>query len=239
MPSLGSIGGSSGTGFGYNNLNIITRGLVLYLDAGNTNSYSGSGTTWTDLSGQSNTGTINNGPTYSSSNRGYLDFDGTDDYVSSTSNSSTDLTGNMSCECWFKLDATAADWVRPMGKGDINNRTYGLWYLTSGPYFLYQRYGSSTINVLVTQTVSTGVWYHMAGTSEGTTHKLYLNGSEIGSGTNASSTFYSSTQGFRVGGADFHALHNGPIASVKLYNRALSADEVKQNFNAQRSRFGI
>ena len=60
---------------------IVENGLVLHLDAADTNSYPGSGTLWTDLSGNGNNGTLTNGPAYSSNNKGYFSFDGTDDYV--------------------------------------------------------------------------------------------------------------------------------------------------------------
>ena len=62
----------------------ITDGLVLCLDAANRKSYPGSGTTWTDLSGRGNTGTLTNGPTYSSANGGSIVFDGTDDIVNTS-----------------------------------------------------------------------------------------------------------------------------------------------------------
>ena len=109
-----SIGGatvSGGVTIGTAIVPIVTSGLVLSLDAGNSSSYPGTGTTWTDLSGSVNTGTVFNSPVYSSANGGYLDFDGIDDYASGANSVSTDLTGDMSCEVWFKLDAVAGDWV--------------------------------------------------------------------------------------------------------------------------------
>lgn len=214
------------------------QGLVLYLDAGISTSYPGTGTTWTDLSGSTNTGTIQNSPTYSVDNGGYLDFNGTTQYVSSTSTSTTDLTGDMTCEVWFKLDATAADWVRPFGKGDGTNRTYGLWYNTGLTQFLYQRYGTTNFQASYTATVNTGVWYQMVGTSIGTSHALYINGTSVGTAT-ATGPWLSSTEGYRVAAASFHTFHNGPISVVKLYNRGLTATEVLANFNALRTRYGI
>lgn len=210
------------------------------MDAGNKRSYPGSGTLWSDASSTGgNDGTLVNGPVYSSANGGLLDFDGVDDYISSTSTSTTNLTGTMTCECWFKLDATASDWVRVFGKGDSTNRTFGLWYNTGSSYFLYQRYGTASVDCIVSQTVNTGVWYQMVGVSNGTAHTLYLNGSSVATATSGSATFYSSSEGYRVGGATFHTYHNGPISIVRLYNVALTADQVLQNFNATRGRYGI
>lgn len=226
-------------GVSYNS-SIVTNGLVLCLDAGNPRSYPGSGTLWTDASTTGgNNGTLVNGPAYSTANGGLLDFDGVDDYVSSTSTSTTDLTGSMSCECWFRLDATASDWVRVFGKGDSTNRTYGLWYNTGSGSFLYQRYGTGSFGAQYSATVSTGVWYNMVGVSDGTNHTLYLNGSSVATATSGSATFYSSTEGYRVAGATFHTYHNGPISIVRLYNTPLTVAQVLQNFNAQRGRYGI
>jgi hypothetical protein len=79
---------------------IVTSGLVLALDAADKNSYPGSGTTWTDLSGNGNNGTLVNGPTFSSANGGSIVFDGVDDYVTCGTNSST-LVSSMTISSTF------------------------------------------------------------------------------------------------------------------------------------------
>jgi len=237
-----SIGGatvSGGVTIGDAIVPIVTSGLVLSLDAGNSSSYPGTGSTWTDLSGSVNTGTLFNSPVYSSNNGGYLDFDGIDDYASGANSVSTDLTGDMSCEVWFKLDAVAADWVRPFGKGDSTNRTYGLWYNTTVGAFLYQRYGSGTsFGAYLATFPVTGQWYQMVGTSTGSSHVLYMNGVSAATATMAG-PWFSSTEGYRVAAATFHTFHNGPLSIVRLYNRGLSAAEVSQNFNVNRGRYGL
>jgi hypothetical protein len=219
------------------NPQIVTSGLVLALDAANPKSYPGSGNTWIDLSGLNNTGTLTNGPTYIASNNVIL-FNGTNNYVSGANSASTDLTGDMSCEIWFKLNAVAGDWVRPFGKGDVSNRTYGLWYNTPSGAFLYQRYGSTNFGAQFNTLPVIGQWYQMFGTSTGSNHILYINGVNVATAT-AAGPWSSSTEGYRVAAATFHTFHNGPIASVRLYNRGLSATEVQQNFNATRGRFDI
>jgi hypothetical protein len=220
---------------------IVTDGLVLCLDAGNSKSYSGSGTAWTDLSGNNNSGTLTNGPTFSSTNGGAIGFDGSNDYINGVHNAQVDLTGNMTAEAWFYISSNTFDWVRVFGKSDAvnnTNRTYGLWYNIGGSAFLYQRYGSSAINAQATRTVSTNTWYHMVGTSNGTSHVLYLNAQIAASGT-AGSTFYSTTTPYTVGFAGFHARLSGYVSSVRLYNRALSAAEVLQNYNTTKGRFKL
>ena len=236
-----SIGGatvSGGVTIGDAIVPIVTSGLVLSLDAGNSSSYPGTGSTWTDLSGSVNTGTLFNSPVYSSNNGGYLDFDGIDDYASGANSVSTDLTGDMSCEVWFKLDAVAGDWVRPFGKGDSSNRTYGLWYNTTSGGFLYQRYGTSNFQAQLTTLPTVGQWYQMVGTTTGSNHVLYINGVSVATAT-ATGPWASSTEGYRVAAATFHTFHNGPLSIARLYNRGLSAAEVSQNFNANRGRYGL
>ena len=90
---------------------IITQGLVLALDAADRNSYPGSGTTWTDLSGNGNTGTLTNGPTYNSANGGSIVFDGSNDYVNFSYNSSLNIGG---------LNITLSSWVRPTSLVNLN-----------------------------------------------------------------------------------------------------------------------
>ena len=75
---------------------IVTDGLVLCLDAGDGKSYSGSGTTWYDRSGNGNNGILVNGPTFDSNNRGAIVFDGVNDHVSIPNSSSLQLSNNQS-----------------------------------------------------------------------------------------------------------------------------------------------
>ena len=83
--------------------NIVNDSLVLTLDAGNQNSYAGSGTNWYDLSGNGNNGTLTNGPTFNSSNIGSIVFDGVDDYVNIPDNSSLNPTKNLTLSCWVNI----------------------------------------------------------------------------------------------------------------------------------------
>lgn len=216
--------------------------LVLHLDAANPKSYIGSGTNWADLSGNAYDGTLVNGPTFNTSNCGTIQFDGIDDYINGVHNSTVSVTGDMTAEAWFKFDyAPSGDWVRIFGKGDVSNRTFGLWgyYDSNGTgYLLYQRYGTTTVNLQHSLTFTMNTWYCATGVSVGTYHSLYLNGKFIIDG-NAGSTFYSSTNTYTLGYAGFHTYIHGYIASVKLYNRGITAYEVLQNYNATRTRFGL
>jgi hypothetical protein len=221
------------------NRKIVTNGLVLCLDAGNSRSYPGSGTTWTDLSGNGNNGTLTNGPTYNSGNGGSLVFDGTNDYVDSTSISSQ-FTTNITVEAWIYLSAYPSDWVRIVGTGgNSGNRTFGLWYYGPTRELLWQRYGAGDPFIQpASPLLSTGVWYYVAATTSGSSHVLYLNGSSIGTAT-ASGPWSASNETITIGFAGFHTYHNGRMSNIKLYNKALTAAEIQQNYNALKGRFGL
>ena len=98
------------------NSTIVSSGLVLHLDAGNASSYPGSGTTWTDLSGSGNNGTLVNGPTYSSANGGSLSFDGVNDYVSVSNTSQLRPSTELSIGMWIKANSITATWVTLFGQ---------------------------------------------------------------------------------------------------------------------------
>jgi hypothetical protein len=218
---------------------IVTSGLVLNLDAGNPASYPGSGTTWTDLSGNGNTGTLVNGVGYNSSNLGSLSFDGVDDYVSFVSNPS--LTNQITVEVWVQLSSTS-----PNGTGWILGRenSYRMLY-SSGSFSwvcattnnAWYTTGTTTSAGSVTPHTQT---YQVVGTYTGTNLQLYVNGELKNTGANisgnilATDTYYLIRSG--AGNVDYG---KGNFYSHKLYNRALTAAEIQQNFNATRNRFGI
>jgi hypothetical protein len=212
---------------------IITDGLVLALDAGNVKSYPGSGTTWNDLSGNNNTGTLTNGPTFDGANGGSIVFDGTNDYVvgsiSPISNwsmniwyLSTDITSKL---VFYPFSGTTGDNGLGFG-GTFNVNTNNRWYFFDGTNTF------SSSNTAIT----TNVWYNLVVTKSSTTYNLYTNGSLSlsGSGVNLSLTQYNLG---RRGDNLFYV--NGRIPQSSIYNRALSPQEILQNFNATRSRFGV
>ena len=211
------------------------NGLLICVDPANPSSYSGSGLTATGL--VSGIGaTLVNGIGFSSSNNGTFILDGSNDYINGDV-TSFDLTGDLSAEVWFNLSATAADWVRVIGKGDSTNRSFGFWYYTPTPVFLYQRYGASgNVSSTYSITIQTNIWYHVIVTSSGSTHKLYINGVDVQTQT-GSGPFYSSSNTLKIGYGDFHTYHNGRIGLYRIYNRALSAQEVFQNYNATKKRY--
>jgi hypothetical protein len=205
---------------------IVQQGLVLNLDAGNNYSYAGAGTTFYDVSGNSNNGTLTNGPTYSSDVGGAIVFDGTNDYVSIPDINFTAAT----IDIWVYInayDVGGSVFVYQSSSGfevwsDLNglirynkNSSAGL---TSGPGF--------TLNS----------WNNIVVTSDGTINKLYLNNVNIGS-TNG--VIFDNTAGdIRISGYGSYMV-NGKCAMLKMYNRALSVTEITQNYEATKTRFGL
>ena len=211
------------------------NGLLICVDPANISSYSGTGFTVRGL--VSGIGaTLVNGIGFSSSNSGTFILDGSNDYIDGNT-TSFDLTGDLSAEVWFNLSATAADWVRVIGKGDGGGRSFGFWYNTGSSVFLYQRYGASgNVGSLYGTSIQLNTWYHVIVTSSGSTHKLYLNGLDVQTQTGAG-PFNSSNSTLKLGYGEVHTYHNGRIGLYRIYNRALTAQEVLQNYNATKKRY--
>jgi hypothetical protein len=215
---------------------IVTSGLVLALDAADRNSYPGSGTTWTDLSGSGNTGTLVNGVGYNSSaNGGSLVFDGVDDYVSiPDALSSISSSNSHTFSFWFNANNLSTDKI-PFSSGLAGNYyiqlTSSVFYVQIGSS--YRTYSLST---------STNTWYNVCFVKNGINNAgdLYINSSLKSSYTGSITSTPSGLSSLFLG--KYYSVgyvFPGNIAQVSIYNRALTATEIQQNFNATRSRFGI
>ena len=213
----------------------VTDGLLLSFDAANTKSYPRSGTTWTDLSGNSNNGTLTNGPTFSGANGGSIVYDGADDTV--TCNLVTSDANNVTMEAWFKATTLPGDRGLILnGNGGSNG--YGLQFGACGTAgtTLYVFFGGLNCNVVSYGTLVTNTWYqavYTRTTSPGISNILYING--ISRSTNTSSNPNAPAGSTLIG----HSAFNGNIAIARIYNRALSVTEVLQNFNVTKNRFGL
>ena len=235
---------------------ITESGLVLALDAANSKSYPGSGTTWTDLSGRSNSGTLINGPTYSSTNGGSLVFDGTNDYGSIPHNTILNPgTGSFTFGGFFKTNADAPSGYFPTyltkNDGDFSNGyMIRANYPYDGKYFIMYSQGFTDnvdrSNITSTLTTSLGVWVNIVGVwnAPSKTLTLYFNGVANGTGTTTNSLTINPTANLEFGrynrtsNSRFEYI-NGNISQVSIYNRALTATEIQQNFIATRSRYSI
>jgi hypothetical protein len=211
---------------------IVTDGLVLCLDAANTKSYPGSGTTWTDLSGNGNNGTLVNGVGYSGDNFGSLSFDGVDDYVDCLAQSS----GSFTQSGWIKTNnvSTYRSIVSWGEHSTQKDRTLWLEASTGRPALYF--YATNNNMITGTKNCADNNWHYVVGTWDGTTGKVYVDGYLENSGSLTASAYtYSSTNIGRniSGGYNF----NGNIAQVSIYNIALTPQEIQQNYNALKGRF--
>jgi hypothetical protein len=229
---------------------IVTSGLVLNLDAGDPASYPGSGTTWTDLSGNGNTGTLTNGPTYSSADGGSILFDGVNDFAQ-INNPTSFQNQNFTISIWVKpgtqdpgaiimIDfdhASNHGWVvqteNPLGTANY----YLVWGSGSG----FQPAGGFGSGIGIQTTNS--VWQNIVYSKNGTSLLGYSNGSQAFTPPAASTSTvgYQSNKNLRIAGGVSAALREftGNISQVSIYDRALSATEITQNFNALRGRYGL
>jgi hypothetical protein len=222
---------------------IVTSGLVLSLDAGDRNSYVSGSTTWIDTSGNSNNGTLINGPTFSGANGGSIIFDGTNDGVDIATNFSGSTENNVTVEAFVKSSTNQSSRIFVSNYTQVSSPTgFGIGISDSNNNIVKWFTGNlGTTNTLFsTTTLANQQYYHVVGTYNGSTKILYINGvSEasvsISNAINNTSTLasigylkYISSQYF-----------NGAISMARIYNRALSATEVLQNYNALKSRFGL
>jgi hypothetical protein len=214
---------------------IVTSGLVLDLDAGMNSSFNNTGTTWTDLSGNGNNGTLTNGPTYSSANGGSIVFDGTNDYVVVNNNASILSSTAYTKIAWFYPTSFATG--NNIISGTSANSQHAFWL--QGSNRLYSGHNGSWSTVLSTTTLFLNTWYYGAVTFNTTTGwNLYLNGAL--ENTNASTTTFSGDGRIQIGAFDPGSnVFTGRIAQASVYNRALTAAEVLQNYNALKHRYGL
>lgn len=219
---------------------IVVSGLCLWLDAGQIRSYSGSGSTWTDLTANGNNGTLN-GTTFDSVAGGSLIFNGSSDYVSFTS--LTNLNNSYAThEMWVYFSNPSAATNEQVfartntSTGTFNIRKDSVTKAISGSL----RDAANTGYGIGNPSEATSVWVHAAITYDGTTWILYLNTSNVASTSISSSINTGGTLSINLGrNTNGQAYFNGQLAIVRAYNRALSSTEISQNFYSENKRFGI
>ena len=221
----------------YNNIeNIVTDSLVYSLDASNPNSYSGTGTTWYDLSGNNKNFILSGPPTFLKNNSGSLSYSSQYAYASSPV-----AFTRFTIDCWVKFNAI------PVGiypcvltqtyPNSTNQLNYALGFCNFTGKFnggFYDAYGWHCPTGI---TPVTGVWYHAAVTYDGSAVKFYINGA-LDSSLSYSGTPYSLGASDWIGRRwDSNEFLNAEIPVVRLYNKALTASEIAQNYNATKSRY--
>lgn len=217
---------------------IVTQGLVLHLDAGNRMSYIGSGTTWSDLSGNNVNGTLTNGPTFNTTYGGGITFDGTNDYASLGNNTVTQFPNNspwsFSITAQLLSQNTAYAGIFVKGQSYISGSGSGilLFYVNSGSVCIKQNNSQPTT---VEVSMNTPFQYTATYAGENQAVRVYLNGRYRNNGAVIGS--YDASSDFQLGNGDSYG--NTQIFNFLKYNRQLSDAEVAQNYNAIKNRFGF
>ena len=217
---------------------IVTDGLTLALDAGNIKSYPYSGTTWTDLGGKGNNGTLTNGPTFSLDNGGAFEFDGTNDYV--------DISGSITVSAatflaWIRLDdLSQTSYTGIVFSRNPSGSISGMnFYAATENIGYHWNDASNTYSWDSGLTIPNQEWCMVALTVSSSVATAYLfRSSGMTSATNSVSHGSTTLDAIKVG-ADVptNRYLDGRISVAMVYNKALTASEVAQNYNAIKSRY--
>ena len=235
--------------------NTIIDGLLLYVDAANPKSYPGNGTIWSDISKTGDNGTLVNGPTFDSANNGSIVFDGVDDYVNFSELTPANTLNTFSFGLWFSPAititpgslATFSMLMEAQDQRFASSRPDNYIYFLTNGELLFATF-TPTNNVVSLQTTwSSDEWYQVFCTYEPITgeKKLFINGELENSVTGVTGNYFNTFTHFGLGAYNAPSIFsptnafNGNISNFKIYNRTLSDEEILQNYNATRSRFGI
>ena len=223
----------------HNGPRVVKDGIVACWDAAGRRSYPGTGTTWYDMSGNGNDGTLTSGPTFDPANGGSIDFDGSDDYVTMGDVSLFDFgtNGNFSLSLWFKRAGTGNEYL--IVKGDTN-ASYWLRFESDDTIRIMLDYGGTNDAARSIATYTDTNWHHVVGVADrvaGIT--LWIDGVQDGADLSLAGGDVSNTYAFSIGAqTEGTALpFNGKITAVSVYDRALTAAEILQNYLATRGRF--
>jgi hypothetical protein len=244
MPLLSTIASGSARGFGFSlekDGKIVTSSLRLSLEAFNKTSYTGSGTTWHDLSGNGFNATLVNSPSFSTDGTGSIVLDGANDYISLATSGFG--AASFSLEWWIKKTAGDVDGYIHVTDSNDNPETRFTMNDTQVSSAVYDA-GAYRWNTAVAN-ITTNTWYHMVATITNGSQKFYLNGVNTASGTG----FYDGSINGSIGehtigtynrpGAGYGGYWKGSLAAYRYYTKVLTSEEVLQNFNARKWRFGL
>jgi hypothetical protein len=218
--------------FNYSPKIVNDSSLVLYLDAANTKSYVSGSTTWNDISRRGNNGTLTNGPTFNSANGGAIVFDGVNDCIVVSSNANILSKTSYTKISWFYITSYLYNII-----SGGNSGAHAFWL--GGTANLRAGHNGAWSTVVSTTNLSLNTWYFGAVTFNTTNGwKLYVNG--VQESTSVSTTTYTGNDEILVGaygtGTNVFA---GRIAVAQVYNKVLTDQEILQNYNATKTRYGL
>ena len=222
---------------------LVTGGLVFHVDAGNPASYPGSGSTWFDLTTSGLNITLYGGPTYSAANGGYIAFTPSSSQYGGTTVSYNTVLTRWTTEAWhYFTNVTVGNLSAIICKtfaGDVNFALGSPVGGASGKNLAAAYYAGTWYYTSSTYTLPSVGWYHLVGTYDGTNLRLYVN--------NVLTQTQASSQTPGLGGGLIHLMRRwdtgdywgGYLAIARVYNRALSADEINTNYQVSKARFGL
>ena len=234
--------------------NTITENLIFLLDVANRKSYPATGTAITDLSGNNSNGVLTNGPTFDSPNNGNLQFDGLDDYIElgsidSTHPLSLNNQENISWEFWVKPTNTGDPYQRIIDKSNGGSGINGWCIFVNHNIASTKRVNISVNNNSIIDYYGVDgyqydEWNHITitkGSTYGWTYKLYNNGALITTATGKSTQFPTTTTNCRIGTWNHSTGRElkGNLGLINIYLKTFSDEEVLQNYNATKGRFGL
>ena len=233
----------SGMGTSAPGVEIVTSSLVWHLDAANSSSYSGSGTTWFDLVGSEDASLVTNAPTYSTEGGGSFYFNGINSRMSTTYNPSFD---EWSASVWFKPEEGDGTWGWFMNT--FTSGSSGEWWALGFDYSsggnglpTWMVDNNSTKRTISSDTIATSDWQMMTGTRQGSTMTLYINGIQVATTNNLNTSTVTPGSSIRLGAISdaTDQFYKGYISDLKLYSKMLSQTEVLQNYNALKDRYTV
>jgi len=227
---------------------VVDSSLMVWLDAGQPSSYSGSGATWTDLSGNGKNYTLSNGPTFNSGAKSTTG--GTLTFTTASSQYATSASSLFNSTTYNTV--TMSIWVYPTSSGNIiqidGQAALATGYhasaieITAAGVISFGLWTGSAVTTIATSTQSLNAWYNLVITYNGTTATAYVNGASVGSsnitwsapGTNT----FMALMAADSTGMGTNAYTSGNLGAFMVYNRSLTVDEVTSNYNALRRRYG-
>jgi hypothetical protein len=222
-----------------------TNGLVLHYDPSNTSSYPGSGTTINDLSGNGRHGTMSN----ISHTSPYFTYNGSSSNISVADNALLEPgSGDWSIEMWVNQSTITGSTRTLIAKTDGGNTAdwgYGLRTLSNGNTYMEMANGSAGVTS-PSSTLSTNTWYQVVGVwtnVASNTLVLYVNGVSIGTRFHSFVSVKNTTSPLYIGsfgdGSVFGQWLNGRMGIVRMYNKSLTSTEVLNNYNVDKSKYGL
>ena len=222
----------------YGGPDIITDGLSFAYDAGSERCYSGSGTSATNLMSQASPGTLQNGVGFNTANGGFWEFDGVDDKIEVTNFPISVFNGSCTMESWVYWNDDSRSII--LGNYNVGANDVNFEKLDNYRLRFYWNRGERDVTTSY-NAVSGSVWQCVVFVRDTAANafKFYVNGILVQTTSNDGSNIASTGSTFRIGADSRNGstVTNGDISTVRMYNRALTAAEVLQNYNAQKNRF--